>query len=939
MVIANPRRDWVENQYNFIEMSKTDSSYNSVAATVEKMIEGQSGIGRFSIGGVSRICAYQPITASKTGWSLGVVAPTDESPVVRVQNGLLLVGLVLIVLSAVAAFFFAGKIEKPFLTVKRQETYLQTINGATAMLLGSDEDEFGNVLHRCMGMIAECVGVDRLRIWKNHETDGELYCTELYEWAENVKTLLGTEITVDVSYNKMLTGWEEALSSGICIEGRITEMSAAEQAQLAPQGIISLLVVPIFYQEKFWGFIGLDDCHKNREFSEEEKDILRSGGLLFVNALLRNEMMRDLIKAREEAVSSTEAKADFLANMSHEMRTPLNAIIGLSELTLDGGGLGNEEYNNLERVYNSGMTLLSLINDILDISKIEAGKFELVPVDYDTPSLINDTTTLNIVRIGSKPIDFTLDIDENLPNRLIGDELRIKQIFNNLLSNAFKYTHDGTVEWKITSERDGDDVWLVSSVTDSGIGMRKEDMGKIFGNYNQLDTARNRKIQGTGLGLAITKQLVEMMDGEITAESEYGKGTTFTVRLKQGYVGEQVIGADLVRNLKSFQYSVRKRDRSAHMMRAHLPYARVLVVDDVPTNLDVARGMMKPYGMKVDCVSSGTAAIELIKNGKEKYDAIFMDHMMPEMDGIEATRIIRNEIGTDYAKNIPIIALTANAILGNEELFLGNGFQAFIPKPIDIMRLDAAINQWVRNKKYEKEHRGKHTHDFHGKRSGTERRIIGNRRSGRDRRESLPKLAKHSHPDTVIELAPISGLNIFSGLLHFDNDEGAYVDVLKSYAKNTPPLLEKLPVYAKGNLPDYAIVVHGIKSSSRSIGADELGSRAEMLERAAKANDAEFVREKTDGFVESVQALTDDIHEALLASGAEKPKPTRSVPDKDALRKLHEACMEYDIDLAEEAMNELDRYYYESQSELIEWLRAQISILGFKKIAERLSDE
>jgi CheY-like chemotaxis protein len=306
------------------------------------------------------------------------------------------------------------------------------------------------------------------------------------------------------------------------------------------------------------------------------------------------------------------------------------------------------------------------------------------------------------------------------------------------------------------------------------------------------------------------------------------------------------------------------------------------------------------------------------------------------MDGVEATRIIREDIGTDYAKNIPIIALTANAILGNEELFLQNGFQAFISKPIDIMRLDAVINQWVRDKTYEKEHPREEAPDSQGKRSGAERRIVGNRRTGRDRRGAFVRLERPPRASVLSEIVPIGGLNIHGGIRRFFGDEKAYLDVLKSYLQYTPPLLDKLEADAEANLSDFAIVVHGIKSSSRSIGADEIGSRAEMLEHAAKANDAVYVRDNNPAFIASVHKLIADIDAVLHLSDLGKDIPKRTAPDPETLEKLRTACAAFDIEGAEEAMSELERFQYETQADLIVWLREQVDVSGFKKITERL---
>ncbi|MDR2788881.1 MAG: response regulator [Candidatus Accumulibacter sp.] len=611
---------------------------------------------------------------------------------------------------------------------------------------------------------------------------------------------------------------------------------------------------------------------------------------------------QSLVELKRAADQASEAKSRFIANTSHEIRTPLNSIIGFSELALGQKDLPEEVESHLEKIYNAGVELLGIINDLLDISKIEADKFELIPVVYDVPSMINDTRSLNLLRIVDKPIRFILSVDSAMPCKLRGDEIRIKQIFNNLLSNAFKYTREGEVEWSLSNERDGDAVWLTSRVRDSGIGIREEDIGKLFMNYSQVDTRSNRKIEGTGLGLSITKKLVEMMQGTIRVESRYGEGSTFIVRVRQGFVSDEILGAEAAGNLEGLKYAQNKRKRTAQLVRIKLPRARVLVVDDVKTNLDVARGVMKPYGMRVDCVQSGAEAVRAVREEKVRYDAIFMDHMMPEMDGIEATRLIRETIGTEYAQTVPIIALTANAIVGNEEMFLKSGFQAFLSKPIDIMLLDAVLRRWMR---------------------------------GAIRHE------EESAPDEPVA-APgtphfIDGLDWEKGCQRFGGDEAAYVGILRSYATNTTELLEKIREPDAQTLPDYAIVVHGIKGSSNGIGADRVGRCAEALEQAARNDDMAFVREKNPELVERLETLLKSLS-ALIGADAEKnARERRERPDENLLRKMYEAARDFDVDAMTAALRELEGFRYVEGEELVRWLRQGVAHLKFVEIRQRLS--
>ena len=413
--------------------------------------------------------------------------------------------------------------------------------------------------------------------------------------------------------------------------------------------------------------------------------------------------IQELTKQRADAEMANRAKSAFLANMSFEMRTPMNVVVGLSDLMLEDKdlsiGSGNTIRENLVKINTAGNTLQGLINDILDISTIEAGKLELIPAKYDVPSLLNDIITLNKIRIEEKPIKFELDIDENLFCYLFGDELRVKQIINNILGNAFKYTRMGTVTLSMSCSPDrstSGQVWVSVCISDTGTGINQEDLHKLFTAYDQKDLRTNKIIEG--MGLSIARRLAGMMGGTISAESEYGKGSVFRISFKQGFVDNTPIGPAVAENLRNFRHTESKRNTRRKLVRPDLSHTKVLIVDDMQTNLDVAVGLLGKYKIQIDCALNGQEAVERIQrgtaNGGPVYNAIFMDHMMPGMDGVETALAIRS-IGTEYARNIPIIALTANAAQGMEKFFYANDFQGFISKPIDIMLLDSVVRKWV----------------------------------------------------------------------------------------------------------------------------------------------------------------------------------------------------------------------------------------------------
>jgi signal transduction histidine kinase/CheY-like chemotaxis protein len=622
----------------------------------------------------------------------------------------------------------------------------------------------------------------------------------------------------------------------------------------------------------------------------------------------------DVMRAKYEAEAASQSKSAFLATMSHEIRTPLNAIIGLSEIELQKKH-SMETRRDMEKIHSSGTSLLGIINDILDISKIEAGSFELVPVDYDLPSVINDTVQLNIVRIGSKQIVFKLEVDETLPVKLFGDELRVKQILNNLLSNAFKYTKEGSVHFKITWERREANAWILFSVRDTGKGIHKDDISKLFSEYQQLDARANRSIEGTGLGLSITKNLVTLMNGTIDAESEYGAGSVFTVQLPQKIVDETPIGAMTARNLEHLRYRETRLSRGLRLTRSYMPYGRVLVVDDVETNLDVAKGLMLPYGLSVDFALSGPEAIQKIRDaaadpGAPRYDMVLMDHMMPGMDGIEAVKTIRSEIDSEYAKTVPIVALTANALAGNEEMFLSNGFNAYISKPVDIMQLDVALNTWVRNKQ--------------------SKATLLRAEMEKDAREETPT------GSSMLDGIEIDGINLALGRERYNN-EAAYLGVLRSYLVHTPALLEKLRAFTRETLSEYTVVVHGLKGSSYGICADTVGKMAEDMEAAARAGAYERIVAENGALIETAELLLLDLRALLqkAEAGGEK-KPKAAAPDPALLAQLLDAAKRYKANLMEKFLDDLEAAAYESGGDLVTWLREQMDNLEYEAIIKRL---
>ena len=431
----------------------------------------------------------------------------------------------------------------------------------------------------------------------------------------------------------------------------------------------------------------LDDKHYegHMQIIRDYEQSVRGYTVLVVDVTRTYEHIKELNEMREQAEAANKAKSNFLANMSHEIRTPMNAVIGMSELILEESN-GRKVYDYAKDIKNAAKNLLSIINDILDLSKVESGKMELVEDNYYIQTLVEDSANLIRMAALQKGLQMKVDINKDLPCQLYGDEGRIRQILINILNNAIKFTKTGYISLDVSGEYTDDDyINLQFIIQDTGIGIKNEDLDVIFESFRQLDMNRNRKIQGTGLGLSITKQLVSLMDGDIRVESEYGKGTCFVIYIKQ-----KVVDKRTVKECPTDHMGEEKQDEREFVC----PNSRVLVVDDNLINRKVAIAMLKTFGFQLKEAASGQEAIDIVK--QEDFDIIFMDHMMPEMDGIEATRIIRGYLKEEQKEPQPVIvALTANALTGARETYLANGFEDFLSKPFERKQLREVLEKWI----------------------------------------------------------------------------------------------------------------------------------------------------------------------------------------------------------------------------------------------------
>ena len=709
-----------------------------------------------------------------------------------------------------------------------------------------------------------------------------------------------------------------------------------------------------------------------------------------------------VIKASEEIEKAAKLKVDFLANMSHEIRTPMNAVIGMAEMALRED-LSENARQYISEIKTAGKSLLTIINDILDFSKIEAGKMDIVPVEYEPMSLVHDITNIVVTRLVNKNVEFMLDIDTKIPSKLYGDNDRIKQIILNIVNNAVKYTSKGRIIVRFGFRQDSPKViTLVVSVEDTGMGIKKADLDKLFDSFRQLDSKRNRNVEGTGLGLTICKQLLTLMGGEISVESEYEKGSNFTVEIPQQvidntesislkkndnfvvaaffsseYMKEQLIQVTgkfgipyiAIENAKELQHIqdkgvthlliesdmlveevkevldqnaditpvlvvgyqenvtcdipnmvVMKKpistlnlamilneehihyeqgEQNKYIFDFEAPEAEVLIVDDNPVNLTVAVGLLEPLKMKIETATSGKEAIDKISN--KVYDIVFMDHMMPELDGVETTHIIR-EFHAEYA-GVPIIALTANAVDGTMEMFLKEGMNDFVAKPIELRILILKVKRWLPTEKI---------------------KMISMNREGEQSEENvcLPEIG-----DLDVKMA-VERLG----------SEKLFWNVLRDYYR----VIEQKCALIKGyeeaeNWSAYTIEVHALKSASMQIGANRLADMAANLEKAGNAKDAETIRAKTEFMLEQYKGYASVLKPYFVENQKKKviKQAITSEKQKELFAKLQVGLDDLDMDIMGDVVEEMHQYQYnESQKELFEQLQEAVDNIDIEYCEE-----
>ena len=566
--------------------------------------------------------------------------------------------------------------EKQKQDIARRTYLLEVLNNITEILLKAETNNFEMALFDSMKEVAGAVDVEHICLWKNEIVDGKIYCQKLHEWKTGTNALVDN---TNAEANLLISDWQEAFKENNCVNVDMDEISEAMKEPVRARissDVVSAVVVPVTLYGEFWGFVGYADCKKKRQFAEVEETILKTISLLYAISVINNQMNIDLKESVNDALLHSQAKSAFLANMSHEIRTPINAIIGMLAILKKSKEV--DLMDSLGKIDAAAKQLLAIINDILDISKIEADKIELAEEPFTILSTMHNIESIIKVQTNQKDISLVIDFDENMPDVVVGDEVRLSQILINLLSNAVKFTPiKGEIIFSarlLSREQDGIDV-LEFAVKDNGIGIAPENQVHLFNSFEQAEQGISRKYGGTGLGLAISKKLAEMMDGGITLKSALGEGSCFTVKVCMKEGTRELIEASEMSAASDTDLTGR----------------RALLVEDVDINREIAIALLSDTGIEIDVAVNGRIAVEMVRNGLKKYDVVLMDLQMPEMDGFAATKVIR-AMNSDYAKNLPIIAMTANVFTEDIRRCLEVGMNDHVAKPIDFDELIVKIS-------------------------------------------------------------------------------------------------------------------------------------------------------------------------------------------------------------------------------------------------------
>ncbi|MCR5775564.1 MAG: response regulator [Lachnospiraceae bacterium] len=628
------------------------------------------------------------------------------------------------------------------------------------------------------------------------------------------------------------------------------------------------------------------------------------GSCLLRTFVVSNEMDEMMRRQSELAIAASEAKSAFLSNMSHEIRTPINTILGMNEMVLRE----SEDRKVLayaESVRAAGSTLLGIVNEVLDFSKIEAGKMEIIPVEYDLSSILNDLVNMVQTRADEKGLSLELDFNPDIPKRLYGDEISIKQIITNILTNAVKYTEKGSVTFVLDYERNSvndDRVLLKVAISDTGIGIKQEDMSKLFSEFDRIEEKRNRNIEGTGLGMNITKSLLEMMNSQLEVKSVYGEGSVFSFALEQQVISWEPLG--------DYEESYREAlsQRKKYKAKFSAPDATLLMVDDNPMNLMVFKSLLKQTRVQIDTAESGDEGLTLSYD--RKYDIIFLDHMMPQKDGIETLHEMRAREKDPNSKT-PVICLTANAISGAREQYLEAGFDDYLTKPLDSSKLEEIMMVYLPKEKIK-------VTDKH-------------ERQDEEQMSEIPEVLK-----------PLRGQEWIDVSLGIKNsgDPEAYISLLKVFYDFLDMKADEIEAYfTEENWKDYTIKIHALKSSVRLIGAEAFGERAQLLENAGKSGDMEYIMASHKDFMTELRGFKAPLAEVFAETKNDEEKPEA---DPELMETFYEevrsAAEEMEIERLESIFKEMEAYHIpESDRELWDQLMEATREYDYDKITSLIS--